>query len=230
MATWNTSLASRFGALAVALPLLLAPLLTGCSGDDEAQFTGLNSVAGALAASDVFGQPAVVDQQAVVGQHWSYQPAISSPESASVTVTASNLPDWMTLNQNTGRLEGIPGDGDVRTWTNIRLTVNNGQQAPQLQALTVTVVAQGAATGTATVTWSAPTQRVDGSPIGELAGYRVLYGKSSRNYDHTVEINTAGINRYVLEGLGAGTWYFAVQAITSDGLSSAPSREVNKTI
>jgi hypothetical protein len=58
----------------------------------------------------------------------------------------------------------------------------------------------------------------------------VLYGKGSRDYDYSVELNTTGINRYVLEGLGAGTWYFAVQAITSDGLMSAPSREVSKTI
>ena len=110
------------------------------------------------------------------------------------------------------------------------LTVNDGQQSTRLPAMSVTVLAQGAATGTATVTWSAPTQRVDGSPIGELAGYRVLYGKSSRDYDYSVELNSTGLNRYVLEGLGSGTWYFAVQAITSDGLTSAPSREVSKTI
>ena len=225
MATWNTSLASRCGALSAAYPLLLAGLLLGgCGGEDSGRYANLSSVAGSLTSG------AVVGQQAVVGQYWSYQPSIASPDGASVTVTASNLPDWITLNQSTGLLEGTPGEGDVRTWTNIQLTVTNGQQATQLSALSVTVVAQGAAMGTATVTWSAPTQRVDGSPIGELAGYRVLYGKSSRDYNNAVELNTTGINRYVLEGLGAGTWYFAVQAITRDGLTSAPSREVSKTI
>ena len=215
MATWYTPPASRFSALTVALLLALG----GCGGDEDSDlFAGLRTVAGSTS------------DNAVVGQRWSYQPSIATPEDASVTVSASNLPDWITLDQSTGLLEGTPGEGDVRTWTNIQLTVTNGQQATQLSALSVTVVAQGAAMGTATVTWSAPTQRVDGSPIGQLAGYRVLYGKGSRDYDHTVELNTTGINRYVLEGLGSGTWYFAVQAITSDGLTSAPSREVSKTI
>ena len=225
MAAWNTSLRSRGGTLAAAYPLLLAGLLLGgCGGEENGQYASLSAVAASLTGT------AVVGQQAVVGQRWNYQPSIANPDGASMTVMASNLPDWMTLNQSTGLLEGTPGEGDVRTWTNIQLTVNIGQQSTRLPALSVTVVAQGAAMGTATVTWSAPTQRVDGSPIGELAGYRVLYGTSSRNYDHAVELNTPGINRYVLEGLGSGTWYFAVQAITSDGLKSAPSREVSKTI
>ena len=219
MATWNTSLGARFGALIIAVPLLLGVLLlSACGGEGQDAFLG--PPPGSAPAPET----------AVVGQSWSYQPSISSPPDASVTVTASNLPDWITLNQSTGLLEGTPGEGDVRTWTGIQLTVTDGQQSTQLPALSVTVMAQGAATGTATVSWSAPTQRVDGSPIGELAGYRVLYGNSSRNYDHSVELNTAGINRYVIEGLGAGTWYFAVQAITRDGLTSAPSREVSKRI
>jgi hypothetical protein len=215
MATWNTPRASRFGAVTVALLLALG----GCGGGEDSDlFAGLSSMTGPR------------PDNAVVGQRWSYQPSISSADDASVTVTASNLPDWIALDQSTGLLEGTPTEGDVRTWTNIQLTVNDGQQSTRLPAMSVTVVAQGAAMGTATVTWSAPTQRVDGSPIGELAGYRVLYGKSPRDYDYSVELDTTGINRYVLEGLGTGTWYFAVQAITSDGLTSAPSREVSKTI
>ena len=219
MATWNTSLVSRLGALIVALPLLVGSLLlSGCDGEDYDRFAGLRSTTGSPPGT------------AVVGQRWSYQPSISSPDGTSVTVSATRLPDWMSLDPATGLLQGTPSEGDVRTWTNIRLTVNNGQESTQLAAFSVNVIAQGAAMGTATVSWSAPTQRVDGSPIGELAGYRVLYGQNSRDYDHAIELNTAGIDRYVLEGLGAGTWYFAVQAITSDGLSSAPSREVSKRI
>jgi hypothetical protein len=223
MANWNTSLGSRFGALIIAVPLALACLLlSACGGEGQDRFMGLHP--GSLSVS------APAPDTAVVGQRWSYQPSISNPDDASITVLASNLPDWITLDQSTGLLEGTPGEGDVRTWTGIQLTVTNGQQSTRLPPLSVTVMAQGAAMGTATVSWSAPTQRVDGSPIGQLAGYRVLYGKNSRDYDHSIELNSAGVNRYVVEGLGAGTWYFAVQAITSDGLTSAPSREVSKTI
>lgn len=85
-------------------------------------------------------------------------------------------------------------------------------------------------TGAATLSWTPPTTRADGSPIGELAGYRFLYGQASGEYERVEEIGNPGITRYVIDGLGPGTWYFAIQSMTSDGLVSAPSEEVSKSI
>jgi hypothetical protein len=84
-------------------------------------------------------------------------------------------------------------------------------------------------TGSVTLSWLAPTERVDGSPIGQLAGYRILFGQISRAYDRDIRLDNPGLTRYVIEGLGSGTWYFAMTTITSDGLESAPSAEASKT-
>jgi hypothetical protein len=107
--------------------------------------------------------------------------------------------------------------------------VSDGQATASLAPFSVNVVAQGAVTGSATLSWIPPTERVDGSPIGELAGYEVLWGQASRNYDNVVELD-AGITRYMVENLGPGTWYFAIRSKTADGLESQLSQEVSKTI
>ncbi|NGX16853.1 putative Ig domain-containing protein [Wenzhouxiangella sp. XN24] len=165
-----------------------------------------------------------------VGEPWTFQPSIADPDGDQLTVSASNLPGWLSLDASTGRVHGTPGEGDVRSWNGIALTVSDGQATASLSAFSVNVVARGAVTGNATLSWSAPTERADGSPIGELAGYEVLYGQQSRNYDIVIELDNPGVTRYMIEGLGPGTWFFAVKAVTKDGLESAPSQEVSKTI
>jgi hypothetical protein len=78
--------------------------------------------------------------------------------------------------------------------------------------------------------WLPPTERVDGSPIGELIGYRILYGRGSGDYQQTIFVNSPGIASYVVEGLGPGMWYFAVVSVTADGLWSVLSNEVSTRI
>jgi hypothetical protein len=85
-------------------------------------------------------------------------------------------------------------------------------------------------TGSATLSWQPPTERVDGSPLARLSGYRILYGQQSRRYTYTIEITNPGLTRYFIDGLGEGWWYFAIVAIDSDGLASPPSAEASKRI
>jgi hypothetical protein len=84
--------------------------------------------------------------------------------------------------------------------------------------------------GSATLSWQPPAERLDGSPLLNLAGYRILYGQESGRYSHIVEIDSAGITRYFIDDLGEGTWYFAIVAIDTEGLESPPSAEVSKTV
>ena len=218
-------------------PLLISLLVTACGDFDSnaaSDYTPPDSkppprvIEPGNNGTLIFGTPPT---EATVGQEWRFEPSVGDPDGDSVTVWAENLPDWMRLNTSTGALRGTPSDADVQSWDNIRLTVSDGELAAQLPAFTVTVVAQNAGNGSATLSWLPPTERVDGSPIGgALAGYRVLYGQSSGNYSNTVTLDNPGITRYVVEGLSGGTWYFAVQSITSDGLTSTPSAEGRKVI
>jgi hypothetical protein len=168
--------------------------------------------------------------EATVGQQWSFQPNISDPDGDSLVVSASNLPGWIRIDERTGWLSGTPTDADVQLWSNITISVNDGGTTTNLPVFTISVMAQNAAIGSATLSWLPPTERVDGSPIGALSGYRLLYGQSSGDYTQTVAINNPGITRYMIEGLTSGEWFFAIQTIDADGLVSVPSAEARTTI
>ena len=57
------------------------------------------------------------------------------------------------------------------------------------------------ATGTATVSWAPPTARTDGTPLTDLAGYKVHYGTTLGSYPNVIVINNAGVTTYVVENL-----------------------------
>ncbi len=83
-------------------------------------------------------------------------------------------------------------------------------------------------TGSATLAWSAPTTNTDGTPLTDLAGYKVYYGTSSGNY--TQSINIGNVTTYTVSNLSPGTYYFSVTSYDSSGIESTYSNEVSKTI
>ena len=84
--------------------------------------------------------------------------------------------------------------------------------------------------GSVTLFWDAPTARVDGSPLNNLAGYKIYYGRMSGTYDYEIEIGTPGVSTYVVEDLVAGDWFFALAAYDSEGMESDRSNEVLRQI
>ncbi len=92
----------------------------------------------------------------------------------------------------------------------------------------------GTVAGTATLSWTAPTTRSDGSslnPATDLSKYRLYYGTVSRNYSQAVDIPNPGttiITRSV--NLSSGKYYFAVTVVDTAGQESGYSTEVSKTI
>lgn len=84
--------------------------------------------------------------------------------------------------------------------------------------------------GIATLSWEAPTTTTQGSQLTDLAGYRIYYGINRSDLSGTVQLNSVGLQTYVLDNLGQGTWYFAIRAVTSMGVESPLSNVVSKTI
>ena len=80
------------------------------------------------------------------------------------------------------------------------------------------------------MTWTAPTTNTNGSALTDLAGYTIHYGTSSSALTKSIRIPNADATDYVIQGLAAGTWYFAVTAYTNIGLQSDYSSMVSKTI
>ena len=84
--------------------------------------------------------------------------------------------------------------------------------------------------GAATLSWEAPTTNTDGTPLTDLAGYRIYYGSSPESLAHSVQIKTIGLQTYVIDNLQPGTWYFAVTTVAANGVESTLSDVVATTI
>ena len=95
---------------------------------------------------------------------------------------------------------------------------------------TVVITREAATTASVTWSWEAPTEREDGTPLTDLSGYKILYGRMSETYDYEIEIENPGIVSYVVEDLASGTWYFVARAYDSSGLESEFSNEVSKDL
>jgi fibronectin type 3 domain-containing protein len=88
----------------------------------------------------------------------------------------------------------------------------------------------GTGSSSVSLSWDAPTQNNDGSPISNLAGYKIHYGTSSSEYTETVALSNAGLTRYVIDNLKSGTYYFAITAYNAQGLESSLSGEIATSV
>jgi hypothetical protein len=146
-----------------------------------------------------------------------------------LTFSIANRPSWATFSTTTGQLQGTPTVANLGVYANIVISVSDGTATTSLPAFTLTVVAIG--TGSATLTWTAPTQNENGTPLNDLTSYRIHWGTSSRNYPNSVTVNNPGLTTYVVTNLLSGTtYYFATTAGNSQGVYSAYSNEATKTI
>ncbi len=81
-------------------------------------------------------------------------------------------------------------------------------------------------TGSATLSWTAPTTYNDGVTPLTIAGFKVHYGTSTGHYTHTINISNPAATSYKVTGLLLGaTYYFVVTAYDASGVESAPSTE-----
>jgi hypothetical protein len=162
------------------------------------------------------------------GTAYSFQPSASDPDGNPLTFSITNAPPWATFSTATGRLQGTPTAAQVGTYSNIVIRVSDGTASTALPAFSIAVVA--VATGSATVSWTPPTTNTDGSPLTNLAGYRVHWGPAAGTYTNSVTLNNAGLTSYVVGNLVPGTYYFVVTALSSTGAESPFSNVASKTI
>jgi hypothetical protein len=87
-------------------------------------------------------------------------------------------------------------------------------------------------TPAASLSWVAPVEREDGTPISmaEIAGYRVYYGTSQGDYTDQVEVADSTTMQVTLSDMATGTYYFVVTAVDMDGRESNFSQEISQSI
>jgi hypothetical protein len=181
---------------------------------------------GPNAAPTITGTPA---GSAVPGESYTFTPSASDPNGDSITFAIQNRPAWANFDTRTGRLAGTPTEAQIGMYANVVITASDGTAQTSMPAFSINVAAIGVGNGTAELTWVAPTLRSDGSPLTNLAGYRVYYGRAANRYTNTVDLNV-GVSTHVVDNLAAGTWYFAVSAIDARGAESALTAPATKII
>jgi hypothetical protein len=162
------------------------------------------------------------------GTPYRFIPAASDPEGAPLTFSVSNAPAWATFDPATGTLAGTPAEANVGVSGGISISVSDGTNVAMLPAFAITV--QSAPLRSATLSWTPPSQNADGSPVTDLAGFRIYYGTATGVYPQVVPLDNPGLTRYVIDNLAPGTWHFAMSAIDAAGEESALSPEVTRTI
>ncbi len=211
--------------------LMGAVMLAGCGGDNSplssngtaaSPSSNSSTTSTALAIS---GSPAT---SVVVGQRYSFQPAASDSSSSGLTFSIQNAPSWAAFNSATGELSGTPTAAEVGTYANIIIGVSDGTSQSALPAFAVAVTET--ASGSATLSWTPPTENTNGSALTNLAGYWINYGTSAGSLSEKVQIDNPGIVTYVLSNLSPGTWYFSITAYTASNVQSAPSAVASYTV
>lgn len=173
----------------------------------------------------ISGTPAT---SVVVGQAYRFAPTATDPDGDSLTWAISGKPGPAVFNVATGELTWSPGS--TGTWSNIIITVTDSRGASaSLPSFSITVTSPPA-TGSATISWTAPMEYTDGStlPGTDLTGFRIYHGTSASSLVRVGEVDGNTLT-YTVEDLVPGTHYFAVSAVTN-GTESARSAIGSKLV
>jgi regulation of enolase protein 1 (concanavalin A-like superfamily) len=84
--------------------------------------------------------------------------------------------------------------------------------------------------GSARLTWTAPTTNTNGEPLTDLTSFKLYWGTSPGSYASQLTINNPSTTTWTLDNLAGGRWYFAVTALDVTGAESPKSNEATKLI
>jgi hypothetical protein len=159
---------------------------------------------------------------------YSFQPVARDADGDRLTFKIQGQPSWATFSTSTGRLEGTPPTGSNGTFTGIQITVSDGDLSTAMAPFSISVV--DPVVGSAELAWQPPTENEDGTPLADLSGYVIRYGKSAGALEQSVRITNPGTTMYLVENLIEGTWYFSLSSVNASGVESRPTGYVSKTI
>jgi hypothetical protein len=165
-----------------------------------------------------------------VGSAYSFQPAVTAPSGVALTFSVQGLPAWATFDAASGRLQGTPQQSDVGTYPGIIISVSDGSASTSLHAYSIQVMA--AASGSATLSWTVPTQNTDGSAlsVSDISGFHIYYGTDASNLSQSVTVNGTGTLTRVIDSLTPATWFFSISVIDVAGVESARSSVVSVSV
>ena len=159
------------------------------------------------------------------GRNFSFTPTASDGDGDSLTFAITNRPSWANFNTSNGRLSGTPGDADIGTYSNIRITVSDGRDTSSIQ---FSISVNALVLGSVSLSWTPPTENEDGSTLTDLAGYKIYWAEMPGIYSELAVVNNSSISTYVVDNIPTGTYDFVATSFNSAGVESAYSNPANK--
>ena len=204
--------------------LASAVILAGCLGEEGSPDDTSN---GNPAPPPTTNQPPSISGNpsgaVLIGQQYSFTPSASDPDNDTLTFSISGQPSWATFDTSNGRLSGTPTLGSVGLFEDIQISVSDGSASASLSPFSINVA--DVANGSTSLSWSAPTQNVDGSSLTDLAGYTIYYGTSPGTYSEEIRIDNPSLSTYTVDNLVPNTYYFAMTAFNAADEESRLSGE-----
>jgi hypothetical protein len=77
----------------------------------------------------------------IAGSIYVFTPSASDADGDALTFAISNMPEWATFDTSTGQLTGTPPPASIGAFTNISISVSDGQSTTSLVPFSIEVVA-----------------------------------------------------------------------------------------
>lgn len=210
--------------------------LTACGGGSHLPSLVDRAEAGSpISGTDANDAPSISGKPlstAVVNVPYVFRPDVHDPDGDVLVFQVARKPSWAKFDPATGELSDVPPAGTTGTYTDIAISVSDGELKTSLPPFSIKLTTSSAtgSTSSAALSWSAPTQNEDGSPLTDLAGYRIHYGTSASDLNKRVEVGNPATTSARVQNLTPGTWFFAISAYTHNGAESSRSGVVSKVI
>ncbi len=181
----------------------------------------IEETAPANVAPVISGAP---DAEVSVDDFYDFIPLANDPDGDTVDFSIVQKPAWADFDLISGALYGTPVEADVGIYDEIVISVSDGQNTVSLPPFSVEVtpfVYQFVE-----LNWQPPLDNENDSQLIDLAGFRIYFQDENEELILLSELMNPGLTGYRVEALRPGIWSFAVTALNSEGIESAPSNIV----
>ena len=135
------------------------------------------------------------------------------------SLTINTAGNWSyAANNNQSAIQNLNIDATLTE----NLIVSSVDGTTHTVIITIVGVNEANSTATVSLSWVAPSTREDNQAISlaDIDGYNVYYGTTSGQYPNKVTINDGTATGYTFSNFPAGTHYFVVTTVDTDGRES----------
>jgi hypothetical protein len=154
----------------------------------------------------------------------------TDPDGDKLRVIGNTAPAHGSVTRTLTSLTYTPAAGFTGS-DSFSYTIGDGRAGTATATVTVSVVAP-VVHDSATLSWSVPTTRADGSPLAtsEIAGYEIYMIAESTGLRSVITVSDSAATSHTVSGLPADTYHFSMVALDTSGNPSELSAVVSKTI